>query len=631
MIKRMLVILIFICGTLWAEEQTPPSKGKVKYNGNVKVRELMKYIGDREQKPIIYTDANIQNEDIFLVTPQPEGITIEHFLGMVDTLLRSRNIAVIRTDTALKVLRMAEVRDSTEVRTPAEAENIPATDQVLTQIITLKYLDANTVHGLIQTIKSKDGFSMPSMDANSVIITDYASNVKRIYEVIKQIDVETTPYKSEVRILKYAAPAYIQAAINNYIAGISQFIKARPGMPPAKPFVTIDERTNTIMIFALEKDMNQILQLVDMLDSEAAVKDTSIYTYKLVNTAPDEMKGILEATIKAQQEKLSPAARRPQEGIIITIEKSTSSLIIIAPPKIYEDIEKLIKILDVRKMQVSIEAAIGEMSYDKMLELGVELATLSQPTVSGSGRPVPGVLGGTTHDMSIIKADLTKIPKPPTSGGLTIGLWKDTVDSIPFLMQASQKDSEVKVKAVPSLMVNDNAEATINIGEQVPYDTRTIGPDGTVTGITFGGYLDASIKLKIIPHISPDGYLRLEIEQTVEEFIETSYSDTRPGKSTRSAKTVVTVPDRRTVAIGGMKKEYKTEVISKTPLLGDIPILGFFFRKTKEITREKYLWIFIKPEIIREFSDLHDKTKDEEKKMEHMQNKDKKEEINIGK
>ena len=631
MIKRILVILLLICGTLLAEEQTPGPKGKVKYDGKVKISDLLKYISNREQKPIIYNDANIQNEDIFLVTPQPDGITVDHFLGMVDTLLRSRNIAVIRTDTALRVMRMTEVRDSTSIRPPAEVDSIPSTDQVITQIIALKYLDANTVHGLIQAIKSKDGFSAPSMDANSVIITDYAANIKRIYEVIKQIDVESTPYQSEVRILKYAAPAYIQTSINNYITGISQFTKARPGIPPAKPFVSIDERTNTVMVFALEKDMPQLLKLIDMLDSEAAAKDTSVYTYKLVNTAPDEMKGILEATIKAQQEKLSPAARRLQEGIIITIEKSTSSLIIIAPPKIYEDIEKLIKILDVRKMQVSIEAAIGEMSYDKMVEFGVELAAFSQPTVSSSGQPVPGVLGGTTFDMSVIRPDLTKVPKPPTSGGLTIGAWKDTVDSIPFLLQLSQKDSDVKVKAAPSLMVNDNAEATINIGEQVPYDTRTIGPDGTVTGITFGGYLDASIKLKIIPHISDDKYLRLEIEQTVEEFIETSYSDTRPGKVTRSAKTVVTIPDRSTVAIGGMKKEYKTQVVSKVPILGDIPILGFFFSKTKEITREKYLWIFIKPEIIRDFADLHDKTKAEEKKMEYMQNKDKKDEINIGK
>ncbi|MFA5795219.1 MAG: secretin N-terminal domain-containing protein [Candidatus Brocadiia bacterium] len=623
---KILVMCLLMMAPVFAQEPATPSTptgGVVKYNGPVKLSELLGYIGNREQRTIIYADAAIPQETIFVITPK-EGISVDNFLNMIDTLLRLKNVVAIRTETTLKVMRTGDARDITPVRPPADIGSLPDTDQLITQTIPLKYLDANTANQIVQQMRGKDTQSIASMDGNSIIVVDYASNIKRFYEILKQLDIEQTPYLSEVRILKNASSTAVKTALDSYVQGTAQFIKQKAGVPPARPFITVDERTSTIMIFALEKDMPQLLKLVEMLDKEAAQKDTSVYIYKLVNTTADDIaKIVLDAYSKQQ---FQPPARRTMEIISVTAEKSTNSLIIVAPPRIYEEMVELIKKLDVRKLQVNIEAAIGEFSYDKMLELGIELAAFSQPTVAGtnatnvSGAPLPGVIAGTTFGLSQIKPDGGKVPIPPTYGGLTMGLWAGKQDSIPFLLRAAKTDGDVNVKAAPSIVVNDNSEATITIGEKIPYDTKTVGPDGTVTGITFGGYLEAAIKLKIIPHISEDDYLRLEIDQTVDEFMETSYSDTRPGTTSRSAKTMVTIPNKNTVAIGGMKKEYKTYTVSKVPFLGDIPIFGFFFSKTKEVVREKYLWIFIKPEIIKNFQDLIEKTKQDQKTLEGVQN-----------
>ncbi|MFH1228762.1 MAG: secretin N-terminal domain-containing protein, partial [Planctomycetota bacterium] len=508
---KMLILCLFaiIAPVFTQEPVTPPSPqgGMVKYNGPVKLSELLGYIGNREKRTIIYADAAIPQETIFVITPK-EGISLDNFLNMIDTLLRLKNVVAIRTETALKVMRTSEARDITPVRPAADIENLPDTDQLITQTIPLKYLDANTANQIVQTVRGKDTQSVASMDNNSVIIIDYSSNIKRFYEILKQLDIEQTPYLSEVRILKNASPGAVKTALDSYVQGTAQFTKQKPGVPPARPFITIDERTSTIMIFALEKDMPQLLKLAEMLDKEAGQKDTSVYIYKLVNTTADDIAKILLDAYTKQQ--FAPPARRIMEVISVTAEKSTNSLIIVAPPKVYEEMVELIKKLDVRKLQVNIEAAIGEFSYDKMLELGVELAAFSEPTIAGGpknirGTQVPGVIAGTTYGLSSINPTTGgKVPIPPTYGGLTIGLWAGKQDSIPFLLRAAKTDGEVNIKAAPSITVNDNSEATINIGEKIPYDTKTVGPDGTVTGITFGGYLEASIKLKIIPHISED-------------------------------------------------------------------------------------------------------------------------------
>ncbi|MBI4711909.1 MAG: type II secretion system secretin GspD [Planctomycetes bacterium] len=556
------------------------------------------------------------NEQINIITPPGVTIPADKFFNVIESILRMKGLAIVSTDTALKLVRTTEVKENPMmVRSAEDIENLGFNDQIVTQIIPLKYIDATTVSTMLMSLKSKDATFIPSADANMLIVTEYASNIRRLYEVVKQIDQETQPYQTEVRTLRYANAQAVRAALNEYIQIMTSTTKPRPGIPIPRPFASIDERTNSVIIFALEKDMKQVLKIIDMLDGEAKSKDTNIYTYKLINTNAEEVAKIIESIFAKQVAGIPATARRPQEIMTVMSEKSTNSLIIIAPPAVYEEMVELIKKIDIKKEQVLIEAAIVELSTDKLRDLGIELAGVGEFHYKDPDKQA-GYAGGTEFGLSTRTTTGGRVPIPPKAGGLTVGLWKDSVDSIPFLLQASQKDTDIDVKATPRLLTNDNAEATFNITDEIPYDTRTIGPDGTVTGITFGGFLVAGTKLKIIPHISADDYLRLEIEQEVGEFVESSYSTERPGKTTRTLKTVVTVPDRDTVVIGGLTKEYKTQAVSKIPLLGDIPILGALFSRTKDVTIKKNLWIFIKPHIMRQLSDLFEKTKEERKLME---------------
>jgi general secretion pathway protein D len=312
---------------------------------------------------------------------------------------------------------------------------------------------------------------------------------------------------------------------------------------------------------------------------------------------------VLEAVFRPQITALPASAKKPQ--LTITVDKNTNALIIMASPEMYTEMEKLIRDLDIRKAQVLIEAAIVELSMDKMVQLGIELADVTTPKANPTG------FGGTSFGLSSQTTDATTgtIGRTPAqTTGLTVGIWKQTVGNIPALLQASQTDAGIDVKAAPRLLTNDNAQASIDISEEIPTESSIIGPDGRVTQTTAGPSLTTGVTLNITPHISEHNYLRLELEQTVGEFVANAYSQTLPAKTTRKAKTVVTVPDRETVIIGGLTKDRKTTTVSKVPLLGDIPIIGLLFQSKKDQITKDNLCIFITPHIIKQFSELTEET-----------------------
>ncbi|MEK7448078.1 MAG: type II secretion system secretin GspD [Planctomycetota bacterium] len=576
------------------QENQPPKEGVSINLAGAKMGTLLEYISRLLGKPLISDPAFPLEQPVNIISPPGISIPPEKLINVLESTLRMRGFTLLTSGTVIKVVKSAEARENpTIVTSREELEKLIESDQIVTHVIPLEQAQVGDVMKVLDPLKSREGSFLASPETNSIIVTEFATNIRRIYEVIKQIDRSPVKYQTEIKTLKHTSAKTLRQNLNEYIQAMTSVSKPQAGIQP-RPFISIDERTNSIVIFALPEQLQQISSLVDALDAEVPEAVNKTYIYKLSNTNADEVAKIIESIFA---KSLAPGERPPAS---ILSEKSSNSLVIIAPPAIYREMEPLLKAIDIKKTQVLIEAAIVELSMDKMTELGIELSSMA----NAAGGEYKG-FSDTDFDLSS-KSATGKTPADST--GLTFGLWKETQGNIPLLLKAAQKDTGINVLAVPRLLTNDNSEATIDIADKIPYDTRTLGPDGTVTSVTFGGYLEAGIKLKIIPHISPDGYLRLEIEQSVEQFFETSYSDTRPAKATRTTKTVVTVPDKSTVIIGGLTKDDKSIQVSKVPLLGDIPLLGLLFRSTEEQVKKTNLCIFITPHIMKEFSELKEET-----------------------
>jgi len=156
-------------------------------------------------------------------------------------------------------------------------------------------------------------------------------------------------------------------------------------------------------------------------------------------------------------------------------------------------------------------------------------------------------------------------------------------------------------------VTNDNEQATISLEHQTSFK-QTVR-DNTNTSTDSFQQVTATSELSISPHISSDDYLRLDIQQTVSNFVQGSgLGGAPPDQTTRKIDTHVTLPDTYTVVLGGIITEDESSTVSKVPILGDIPIIGFFFRQTHDSSNPSHLFLFVTPHILRDterFSDYH--------------------------
>lgn len=375
---------------------------------------------------------------------------------------------------------------------------------------------------------------------------------------------------------------------------------------PKDGSVVVSAKTNTIVITDASSNIYRLLKIIHEMDKEAPSRQKKIYVYYLENADPEELARVLsgirvaETTKEGKTTRTASSAKEMALGAkpIIIAHNPTSSLVITALPRDYEILEEVIKKLDIKRHQVMIEALIAEVSLDKLYELGTELATWDEE-VEGSER----FFGGTEHGIREA-AELGQL-----SGGV-IGVMKGS--QIGAIMSYYKKDSDFNILQAPYLITRDNEEAEILIGENVPYvsESRITETDtDTPTVIKTYEYKDVGIKLKITPHISPKGFVRLEVYELIEKLTEGTSSDT-PTTVKREIQNTVEVKDGSTVVIGGLIRDDTQKVVSKIPILGDIPILGLLFRKTSTVTEKTSLLIFITPRVITSPEEMEEKTQE---------------------
>ncbi|MDI6732944.1 MAG: secretin N-terminal domain-containing protein [Planctomycetota bacterium] len=582
----------------------------------IQIGNLLQHIAEREGKLILCEDAAFAalKAQTFNVIPQSFKVPYDKYNtvmnSILDTTLRMRGYVLIRGEPVWKVLKVEQAREHPSIVSPiSDIDKLPTEDRIVTQVIKLFHADATMVAGQIVAAGLRgraDAAYLAIPETSTLIITDYASNIKRNYEIIKAIDTEM-PLLTEIRQLKYVSTAFIVPHLTQYVAAMSTGPKAKSAIR-----ILPDDRSNSVIIVAQEKELQAIKKVIDAFDIDASKTESNYYVYKLTNTTVEDVHKVVDGIFRRRIDLLGTSAKVTEKSFSVQIEKSSNSLIIYAPEAMYKEMAELIKQIDIKKKQVLLEVIIAELTDEKMVQLGVELASIKAPSDKFNA------FGGTS--VGISKIDLatgTILPVIPNvdekGGSMTVGLWKDTRTTIPFLLQASQKGSGINLKAAPILLANDNVEASINMAEQAPYFTTTYPGGSTLPQTNFGGYVKAEMTLKITPYISEDDYIRLVIEQTSEQFLGEPKQDTP--KTTRTAKTTVTVPDRETVVIGGLTREVISKVVSKVPLLGDIPLLGLLFRKTVDSVRKYHLCIFIKPNIMKEFNDLIQQSKEAETKV----------------
>lgn len=279
---------------------------------------------------------------------------------------------------------------------------------------------------------------------------------------------------------------------------------------------------------------------------------------------------------------------------IVAVDNNTNSLIVAAPPAVQRIYKQLIEALDKRRPQVMIEVTMVTLDTSNNFSMGVELS-------AGQDRKDLRWLTFGSFGLSTMNLT-TGVPTLIPGAGFN-GIILDP-DGVNVVLRALATCGRAKVLSAPRILVNDNSTGTLSSVAEAPF--TSVNASNTVATTSFAGYASAGTTVAVTPHISQDDYLRLGYSLTLNSFTGTGAGGVPPPRQTNTVDSEVVVPDGHTIIVGGLKRQDVSDTVSKIPLLGDLPGLGYLFSNISKTSTESSLFVFIRPVILRDdqFRDL---------------------------
>ena len=498
------------------------------------------------------------------------------------------------------------MRRNLEVRIGADPAEIPQNDTLVTQIIPLSYAEVREVEQIVKPLLSTGLHVAIYPRTNSILVTDTNSNIRRIMEIISNLDVPGSKEEVTVIGLKYASAEVLSEQIARIMdEGSGTSPPGRTGVistiQPGRKILP-DTRTNAVIAVANPEDTEIIKALAKQLDVERTRGANNVHVIYLENASAKETAESLTAALANL--RITGGAEVNQQPVQVTADEGTNSLIITASPQDYEVIAEIIEKLDIIREQVLVEMLIMEISEDSLREIGIDWATLDE-AVAGSVRGFASTNFGPRVDFA--SGDLE---------GLAVGAWRADGDTVGIgaILHALEKVSGVNILSTPHITTSNHNTATIIVGENRAFVNNSRITETTdfltPTVIKTFEYRDVGITLEITPHISQSGTVKLEINSEFSKVIEdvTSVSTDTPTTSKRQATTVVSMKDGSTVVIGGLIRDDKTTSQKKIPVVGDIPVVGNLFKFQRERLEKTNLLMFITPRVMRSQEEMEQVT-----------------------
>ena len=513
-----------------------------------------------------------------------------------------------------------------------------ASDQLVTQVIKVENVPAAQLVPILRPLVPQQGHLAAYAATNTLIVTDRASNIERLINIIEGID---RPENEEVEVVR------LQHASASEVIRIIGSLQSRAGQAGGAPGAVrfaADERTNSILLSGDQAARVRMRGLIANLDTPVESGGNTRVVYLRFANAVDLLAiltGVSAGQAKigtSSSEEGQPSAEAPAapaapdaaptvnaNGVVvqptptasivrrassqeserpnvdIQADEDTNALIITAPPDEMRSILAVIEQLDIRRAQVLVEAIIADLSENNSAQLGVNFA------VDGTGNNRPAAytnLGGATQALAAnaLAAESGNAAGASLSNGLSLALGRFGSDGVDFgfLLSAIASDSDNNILSTPTLVTMDNQEAEIVVGQNVPFVTGSQLSSAGNNPFQTIERQDVGISLKVKPQINEGNNIKMDIVQEVSDVSNTSVtgaSDITTNK--RSITTTVMVEDGQTLVLGGLIDDQVKESHDKVPLLGDIPLLGSLFRYRTSSKTKRNLMVFMHPTILR--------------------------------
>jgi general secretion pathway protein D len=590
----------------------------------------------------------------FIIDPRVKGtITVtserpvskSQAFNLLTSALRLQGYAVVSGEGFAKVVPEADAKLQPSPTRVGIGASTPRGDQVATQIYRLQHESAANLVAVLRPLISPNNSISAEPGSNSLVITDYADNLRRMTKIIASLD---APTGAELEVVP------IKNAIASDIAPmVTRLMGTAPGGDAGPVTAVADPRTNSVVIRAPSRGRARAArELVSKLDQPTA-QAGNVHVVFLKNADATRLAQTLRAVVSSDPSAMPQTQTGTQGGSVqtgggavsmsqgvtqgvgsgnttsgntfasqnptqptggqgagfIQADASTNTLIITAPEAIYRNLRQVIDLLDVRRAQVYIEALVVEVNAAKAAELGVQWVGLTGD--SGSSYRVGGLTNfvgrGSGTGTSLVELVAAGSQANP-GAGMALGVFRQSGGQLTLgaIAKALENNGNSNILSTPQIFTLDNELATIKVGQNVPIIT---GQFTTQSGTASNPFQtidrkDVGLTLKVRPQISEGGTIKLAIYHESSNVVQSSVTATS-GLTTdiRVIENNVIADDGQIIVLGGLIKDDSSDNVEKVPVLGDMPVVGGLFKYRNRARSKTNLMVFLRPVILRTAED----------------------------
>lgn len=561
------------------------------------IRQIVEAVGAVSGKNFIL-DPRV-NAKVTMLSSSP--MSADAFYAAFLSILEVHGYVAVTTGDVIKVIPDASAR---QYPGPIGSGG-SAGDDLVTQVLMVRNVGAAQLVPILRPLVPQYGHLAAHQGSNMLIISDRAANVERMVSIIRRID-QSSDDEIEVVPLLHAS----SSEVVRVLTALTQV--PRPDGIPVTTSLVADARTNSVLIGGDKTERLRLRALVAHLDTPLEDGgDTQVRYLRYANA--EELATKLQQHF-SQQAATSGANGAPGgaagasiDGVQVWADPQNNAIIANAPPKMMRSLMSIVDRLDIRRPQVLVEAIIVEVTADRTSELGVTWAidgSRDNNAIGVTNFPDggPGVVQLGTAIAGDGSGNLANL----IGEGVTFGVGRisDSGTSFAAILRALQGDADTNIISTPSIVTTDNQEASINVGQEVPFLTGSFSQAGTGTGGGVNPFQtiqreQVGVKLVITPQISEGDALILKISQEISSIAQSAAGAVDLITNERTIETTVIVEDGDILVLGGLLEDTLRESDQRVPVLGSIPIVGNLFRSRSTDKVKTNLMVFIRPRILR--------------------------------
>lgn len=539
---------------------------------NLQIMDLVKITSKVIDKNILLT-ADIKGKVDFISN---KPVSREDILNILMFTLESKGYTIVDNDGILRIVR---INDAAKYNRTVVDKTIN-THQIITEIFTVDNSNVDYISSKIRHLISSSAKLVTDKESNSIVITDFAANIKTIKKVI---DLIAKDRKKEIKIIKLKN---LQAT--SVQAELTKIAKALYNEKIEKEKVSIlaNKDTNSVMLIGKKSNVNYLASYLNNIDSQGSLVAKSVEVINLKNAEAKNILTMINGILANKQYK--DLKSKPY----IAADEESNTLILMGAKDEIGYFKEVIEKLDVDRQQVYVQAKIIEVSETKTNDVGVKYG-------------LSGYRSGSNGLLSFSSALTGASPIPLTSLS-TYGFDPASVKnglSLGAAINLLKQNQALEVVSEPSILCINNKKSSIYVGETRSIKTSTVT---NTNGVPTDSYKreDIGLKLKVKPRISTGNKVTLDIETILEDIKNEAGGNGQPDTTKKEIQTLAIVNDGESVILGGLIKNKKQQIEDKVPFFGDIPLLGALFKNKYTQNDKINLIVILTPYIIPKSEDL---------------------------